>query len=102
MTDEQTKADEQAEKKIQRKGSALDREMERARMAKAVKDERDEREIEWQHELTEKAREEFAATGGALLHQRQEEADRIMRLPSPEANKALGLKEGDPLKGPST
>jgi hypothetical protein len=30
------------------------------------------------------------------------ESERIMRLPTPDANEALGIKEPNPLKGPSS
>ncbi len=46
--------------------------------------------------------EEYAASEQGATRAQQVEAERIMRLSTPETLKALGSRIGDPTKGPSS
>jgi hypothetical protein len=50
----------------------------------------------------EAAFEAYVESEAGQTHYQAEEAERIMRLPTPEAHKALGTPPSDPLKGPSS
>lgn len=83
-------------------GGAVKRELDRVNQRREADQREAERVVEAQAAATEAHRKRFEGSEQADVHHQIEEAERIMRMPTPLALKRTGAVVGDPTRGPSS